>query len=252
MVTAHEFLNSVPKSWTHWIHDLTFEIVKLDVEVVGGKNLQGVALNQGQTNPTLNKSGVILTAGPHNAYTDGMVVSAALRQTLPSEAESRLHFLIKSEHFEKNPILTFLLWLFVNTHLIATKGEMTGLKKAVDMLRQGKYIGIWPEGTREIHDQNKPIEDRNFQEFAAFMLLTRTNNAPLIPVVTQGAEHFWPKGQRWPNLSQILSSTVLVMFGEPIFKEEVAHLDPDREQNRLETIKLVQQRMSAMQKYLRS
>jgi len=66
------------------------------------------------------------------------------------------------------------------------------LKKSADILRQGKSLLIYPEGTRT--DDGKMHE---FKTGAGY--LAKSLNVKIVPVTANGAYDIWPKGQKSPS-----------------------------------------------------
>ena len=81
-------------------------------------------------------------------------------------------------------------------------GDVGSVRSALEVLRRGRVLGMYPEGTRA-------AELQPFLPGAAWLGLT--TGAPLIPVGISGTAEALPRGSRLPRRTH-----VRVRFGEPI------------------------------------
>lgn len=105
------------------------------------------------------------------------------------------------------------------------------LRTAIDVVKRGRVVVIFPEGTR--------TRDGALREFKnGILLLARRTGAPVVPVATEGAYDVWPHGRRFPRPF----GRVLVRAGEPIPAAELRALAPeeamDRIKRAIETLRL--------------
>jgi len=77
--------------------------------------------------------------------------------------------------------------------LVDDKNGIDVLKAGADLLRQGKTLIIFPEGTR-----SKDGEIQNFMSGAAY--LAKNLNIDIIPVTVKGAFKIWPANKKLPSL----------------------------------------------------
>lgn len=80
--------------------------------------------------------------------------------------------------------------------------DLRAVRAGVDVLRRGRVLGMYPEGTRARHLQP-------FLPGAAWMALA--TGAPVVPVAVSGTAEAMPRGARLPRRTR-----VMVRFGEPI------------------------------------
>ncbi|HPN38068.1 MAG TPA: lysophospholipid acyltransferase family protein, partial [Melioribacteraceae bacterium] len=85
---------------------------------------------------------------------------------------------------------------------------MTSLQKLAEVLKQGKKIMIFPEGTR-----SKDGELGTFKR--AFAILARELNVPVVPVLIKGAYEALPSGSLFPKPFK----TIKVKFLQPVNPE---------------------------------
>ena len=82
--------------------------------------------------------------------------------------------------------------------------DLTAMKKALAVVRAGRALCMYPEGTRDFGGEMLP-----FLPGAAWIALAE--GAPLVPVGIRGVAGIWPKGSRHPR-----RSPVRIAFGEPL------------------------------------
>ncbi len=86
------------------------------------------------------------------------------------------------------------------------------LQKMAEVLKRGKKIMIFPEGTR--------TESGNLGKFKrAFAILSRELNVPVVPVSIKGAFEAMPKGKKIPHPFKKIS----VKFLDPVYPENYSY-----------------------------
>ncbi len=93
------------------------------------------------------------------------------------------------------------------------KRDIASLKKAVELIKDGHCIGIFPEGARA-----KPGEFRKPQSGVG--LLVSKTKAPVVPVRIEGTDVVYPVGSKLPKIGK---SAIVVKIGKPVI------LDSDME-----------------------
>ena len=79
------------------------------------------------------------------------------------------------------------------------KGGLSGFKATLSMLRQGKTVLVFPEGTRTSDGQLRPFHP-------GFCLLARRSGATIVPVAINGAFAAMPRGSSFPRPTSIRAS----------------------------------------------
>jgi 1-acyl-sn-glycerol-3-phosphate acyltransferase len=118
-----------------------------------------------------------------------------------------LHFLAKKELFEKVKAFGLLI-SFYNAVPIDREKSISGMKKAIKLLKDGKAVVIFPEGTRNRTNSKLllPLKD-------GASLLSIKLKVPVIPAFlfeSKGSLWDWVFGKR----------QLKIRFGKPIFPEK--------------------------------
>lgn len=115
-----------------------------------------------------------------------------------------VHFLARKTLFDSallGPIIRRL-----NAHPVSGKAQdIAVFKTIVRLMKEGKKVIIFPEGTRSLDGNLKPIKP------GISLLISRTG-APVIPAYLHGTFAVWPSGRKFPKL---FGKTACV-FGKPL------------------------------------
>jgi len=141
------------------------------------------------------KSGGVLLIANHSSYADPPIVGAACPRPV--------HFMAKAELF-RIPVLG---WLISRTHAFPVKrggADMSALRRGIRLLKGGRVLLIFPEGTRSPDGRMLPLETG-----AAFVALSAA--AQVVPVGTDGADRVLP-----PGSPVVRPAKLRVRFGPPV------------------------------------
>ena len=131
---------------------------------------------------------------------------------LPARRVKRyVRFMAKKEVFDNKisgPIMRALKHIPVDRAAGADS-----YKAAVDFLRRGELVGVYPEATI-----SRSFEIKDFKSGAARMAIEA--NVPIIPVVIWGAQRVWTKG--FPKRLGRTNTPISIAVGEPIQPYEPA------------------------------
>jgi len=131
---------------------------------------------------------------------------------LPARRVKRyVRFMAKKEVFDNKisgPIMRALKHIPVDRAAGADS-----YKAAVDFLRRGELVGVYPEATI-----SRSFEIKEFKSGAARMAIEA--NVPIIPVVIWGAQRVWTKG--FPKRLGRTNTPISIAVGEPIQPNEPA------------------------------
>jgi 1-acyl-sn-glycerol-3-phosphate acyltransferase len=138
------------------------------------------------------KEGPALLCATHNTFMDMFFLGYKL--------DRWVYWMAKEELF-KNPILGYIIKKLGAFPVKRGKGDIGSIKTAYKLLKDGKIVGIFPQGTR-VKAGN--VKQTRVKPGAA--MLAVNSGAVIIPAVVQGSYKIFSK--------------ILVKFGEP-FKLEI-------------------------------
>lgn len=147
--------------------------------------------------------GGILLCSNHITLLDPICISAVLRKTEP-------FYMAKKELF-KIPILSSILRALGAYPVNRGTGDLGAIHKTVDLLKEGRCVGIFPQGTR---CRGKALEDTKFKNGAA-LVLSKTE-VPVLPVRIK------VKNNKW-----CLFRKIEIIIGEKIEADEIK-ADPEK------------------------
>ncbi|WP_405020127.1 1-acyl-sn-glycerol-3-phosphate acyltransferase [Kitasatospora sp. NBC_00070] len=153
------------------------------------------------------RDGGVILASNHLSFIDSVVI--------PLTAPRRVYFLAKAEYFTGTGLkgaLSRALFKALNA-VPVERGEIktaqAALDSALEILREGKAFGIYPEGTRS-------LDGRLYRGKTGVAWLALTAGVPVVPVALEGPADILPVGKRIPRLRK-----VTVRFGEPLHFDEL-------------------------------
>ena len=164
----------------------------IEVTVIGAENIPA-------------ESGAML-AGNHTGYADFILLGTGPYL----HGERLVRFMAKKSVFEV-PVLGGLLKLMKHVPVDRARGGAS-IAPAVEMLREGNLVGIFPEATI-----SRSFELANFKTGAA--RIAHQAGVPLVPCAIWGSQRIWTKDlpKHFRNIP------VIVRYGEPV------HLTGDAE-----------------------
>lgn len=148
--------------------------------------------------------GGVLLACNHVSFLDPPLVGCALRHRV-------VRFMARQDLFEPR-LLRWLLRRFQCVPVDRTRGDVGALRKAIQLLRSGEVVCIFPEGTRSPDGELHPAKP-------GVGFLVAKACVPVVPVYLHGAYEAWPRHAKLPRPRKIH-----VIFGPPITPEEIARL----------------------------
>jgi putative phosphoserine phosphatase/1-acylglycerol-3-phosphate O-acyltransferase len=111
-------------------------------------------------------------------------------------------------------------------------GDSAPLQHAVDALRRGEAVGIFPQGTIP---RGEEFYDAKLKAKTGVARLAVEADVPVIPVALWGTETIWPRNSRVPRVGELLARRpVYAKVGEPItLKGEDFHALADEVMQRI-------------------
>ncbi len=153
-------------------------------------------------------SGGAVIAANHCSYLDPPVMAGCNNRRI-------VHFMARDTLFS-NPIAR---WFFPRVAVIPldrTRGDLGALKKAIATLKEGKVIGLFPEGTRSPDGQMHPAK-------GGIGFLIAKGEVPVVPLCISGTYEAFPKGAK-----KMRPSRVVARLGKPITPEEIRAAMPTK------------------------
>jgi len=149
----------------------------------------------------------VILAPNHQSFYDSLYVMAFLK----NKFMKRTYFYAKEKHVKQK-------WLkFIAGHhniiiMDINKDLKQSLKKMAEILRNGKNLIIFPEGTRS--------KDGNLGQFKkSFAILAKELNIPIIPIAINGAFKALPRGKVIPKPFKRIN----VNFLEPVYPKDYSY-----------------------------
>lgn len=131
-------------------------------------------------------SGQFILAPNHQCFLDGPICIAGL----DNDTLRNCYFYATEEHVQ-HPILKYLAQ-HNNIILMEQHNLKNSILKLAEVIKQGKNIVIFPEGTR--------TKDGNLAAFKkTFAILSKELQVPILPVRITGAFEAMPRGKHLPN-----------------------------------------------------
>ncbi|MBE3576647.1 MAG: 1-acyl-sn-glycerol-3-phosphate acyltransferase [Limnochordales bacterium] len=152
----------------------------------------------------LPPAGGYILAANHASALDPILIALVL--------DRPIHFLAKYELFQY-PILRWVLPRIYAIPLRRGRPDRSALRIAIERVRSGKIVGIFPEGTRSSDGQLQALR-------GGAALIALHAGAPIVPVAVAGSWELWPKGRWFPRRGR-----VRITFGKPISAVVSTHAD---------------------------
>lgn len=185
----------LPESW--FTHNLMKNFAKVFLKLYF--RLKGEGLENIPEAP-------FIIAPNHQSFFDGLFVAVFLKNKLMKQT----YFYAKEKHI-KNKIVKFIA--AKNNVIVMDLSDLkTSLQKMAEVLKRGKNIIIFPEGTRT---QSGKIGD--FKK--TFAILSRELNVPIVPVVINGAYDALPRGTHFPKPW----TKINIKFLDPVLPENYSY-----------------------------
>ncbi len=169
------------------------------------------------------RTGPVLVVSNHCSYLDPVLLGVTFPRTL--------RFLAKSELFDVS-LLKFLMrqWGQVPVYRSTRAGSYSAIRAAIDLLKRGEAVVVFPEGTRSVDGRFHP---EKVHTGAAVIALQA--EAPVIPAAVVGSFQALPKGSRFPR-----PYPVRVIYGSPLDMSEFYRKENSPDLPKILTEKIIQ------------
>jgi 1-acyl-sn-glycerol-3-phosphate acyltransferase len=140
-------------------------------------------------------AGAVIIASNHQSYFDPVIVGSCNRRIMQYMARDTLF---------RNRMFGRLIRTFNAFPVKRGATDVTAIKHSLRLLREGKALLLFPEGTRTADGRIGPAQP-------GVVALARRSRAPIVPVAVDGVYEAWPRGQRLPRWARFH-----VAYGEPL------------------------------------
>ena len=144
-------------------------------------------------------TGPVLIFANHPSAFDMILIAARIRR--------KVHFMAKAELFT-NPILSYIFRSVGAFPVHRGKGDAGSIKSALLLLRQGKVVGIFPEGTRTLRKSQE-------RKKGGAALIAYHADVPILPVALDGHYHIFCR--------------MRIVYGKPFHLQRPESGKPDKE-----------------------
>jgi 1-acyl-sn-glycerol-3-phosphate acyltransferase len=152
-------------------------------------------------------TGPFILAVNHQSFLDPMLAGIALKGQLCFMARDTL---FKSRIF--GPLLSSVKAIPVRRG----QADIASIKTIIAKLKQGQGVCLFPEATR--------TTDGKISSFkGGLSLLSRRADAPVVPVLIDGAFECWPRHKKLFSPG----SKITVSYGQPISAEQIKEMEDD-------------------------
>ncbi len=124
----------------------------------------------------------------------------------------QIHFLAKSEIFDTHIVLCKLMSNIGGIPIERGKHDVAAMQTAIDVVKAGNILGMFPEGTRSRTGQLQSGK-------SGAVRIAKAAGAPVVPTVVLNSQALIPGLLKWNK------PTVTIRFGPPIRYEETANDD---------------------------
>lgn len=142
--------------------------------------------------------GAMIIVANHRSYLDPIVLALVTPR--------KMNFMAKEELF-KNPVFGFLIKKLGAFPLKREKPDRKAYIKALSVLKEGKILSLFPEGTRSISGKIGNLKEGSVR-------IALHSRVPIFPVVIKGTGEVLPPGKK-----MIRGGRIKVKVGDPIFTD---------------------------------
>jgi long-chain acyl-CoA synthetase len=183
---------NLPQSWfTHNLFKNVFQVLFKTLMRVNSKGIENLP------------DQACIIAPNHQSVLDGFLVASLLKRKFMKKT----YVYAKEKHF-RNPIMRFLANRNNIILVDVNKDLKLSIQKLAEVLKKGKNLMIFPEGTRSLTGKLGEFKQ-------TFAILSQELKVPVVPVAIKGSYNILPSGSRFPRLFRKVS----VEFLKPVYPE---------------------------------
>lgn len=138
----------------------------------------------------------------HLSNADVMIVNAAIKEINPT--------FVAGAKLKSDPVTNLGTKIYKNTSIKPNSPDKEGLKRIIDLIKNGESIMIFPEGTRS--REGKMIEGKR-----GILLIAKLAKVPIVPLALWGTEKMLPINEEGVmNQERFVKSDVHIRIGKQI------------------------------------
>jgi 1-acyl-sn-glycerol-3-phosphate acyltransferase len=154
--------------------------------------------------------GPVILAANHQSFLDDFILPLVLKKR-------KATILAKADYFDK----WYTGWFFKAAGCVPVRREggsasIAALQTAVDALKEGKLVALFPEGTRS-------PDNRLYRGKTGVARIALEARAPVIPVAIVGTYQLWPYDKKLPKAGR-----TEIRFGKPLHFDRYFATPTDR------------------------
>lgn len=153
--------------------------------------------------------GPVLLLCNHQSYLDLVALGLGL-------SHRHFHSMARASLF-RHPSFSWLIRSLNAFPVEQGKGDIKALRRAIELLRNGNLVLVFPEGSRSEDGQVGP-----FQE--GVMLLIRRTRPTVVPMAVAGTYDIWSLHRKWPRLT----GRTAAQYGKPIEAKTLLDMPADQ------------------------
>lgn len=186
--------------------------IKLPIKVYGLENIP--------------RSGGVLMASNHASYLDPPLVGSPIKSRM-------VRFMARDTLF-KNRVISWIYYNIGVVPLSRDRGDVGAIKLAIQMLKSGQCVALFPEGTRTLDGNLQPAKN-------GIGFLIYKAGVPVVPVYIAGSYESFPKGAK-----SIRRHPISIHYGKPIPQEELTITGTDEKPDFEAISRLVMDRIASL------
>ena len=177
-------------------------ILRFIVEAVSYVILKLIFWFKAEGRNNIPKEGALIFCGNHRSFLDPVIIEVF--------STRHMHFMSKEE-LKKNPITRAAVYIEEGIYVKRDEKDIASLKESLRVLKNGKCLGIFPEGTRNGFEKN----DGKVKNGAAYLALK--TNSKVVPMGICGK--LKPFSKNVIKFGEPIDLSVLLEDGKKVDKE---------------------------------